>query len=217
VDKVNVLSAMNEFMMQEFSRRTVVGLKQYTLFNLLLPAFQSFLEINVSKEVEKDRLVISCAAAAQRAGRKPDDTDSKRLLQQAREIDRTFLQRASFFPISIDISYGEIEEFRRARFDQLLEASHGLLAQWEAVPRFRLAVAGLYTQEQFKDRLREILRLYGMETKMLSRSVKIPQALAIARDSLAETVYSVMEDAAEDLAREFANRTFRRISRSGEM
>ena len=50
-------------MMEAFSQRTVEGLKGYTLFRLALPAFQSFLDINVGKEVEKDRVVISRAAS----------------------------------------------------------------------------------------------------------------------------------------------------------
>lgn len=198
-------------MMQEFSTRTAARLGDYTLFRLLLPAFRAFLDINVRKEIEKDRLVIACAAAAQRAGRAPQEADIQRLLQQARETDRRFLQQAAVFPVSIHIEYRDIEQFRRRRIERLLELAGRLLAQWEATPRFRAAVASLYAPDEFRARLREILELYSAETKMLSRSVRIPQLFHFARDSLSETVHTVMAGVAEGLAGELTGKVYRRL------
>ena len=197
-------------MMQEFSTRTAARLGDYTLFRLLLPAFRAFLDINVRKEIEKDRLVIVRAAAAQRAGSAPQEADIQRLLQQAREIDRQFLQQAAVFPVSIHIEYRDIEQFRRRRIERLLELAGRLLAQWEVTPRFRAAVAGLYAPDEFRALLREILELYSAETKMLSRSVHIPQIFNFARDSLSETVHTVMVSVAQGLAGELTHKVYRR-------
>jgi hypothetical protein len=208
VDKVRLLSAMSGAMMQEFSARTAARLADYTLFKLLLPVFRAFLDINVRKEIEKDRLVIACAA--QRAGSAPTEADIQRLLQQARAIDQKFLQQAAVFPVSIHIEYRDIEQIRRRRIERLLEAAGGLFAQWAQTPRFRAAVAQLYSRAEFESLLREILELYSVETKMLSRSVNIPQIFHIARDSLSDTVHTVMVSVAQGLAGELTRKVYRR-------
>ena len=210
MDKVRVLCAMSAAMMQEFSNRTAARLGDHTLFRLLLPAFRSFLDINVRKEIEKDRLVIQHAAAAHRAGCAPQESDIQQLLQQAREIDQKFLQQAAVFPVNIHIEYRDIEQFRRRRIERLLEMSGRLFAQWEVTPRFRAALAGLYTSVEFRARLLEILELYASETKMLSRSVHIPQIFHFARDSLSETVHTVMVGVARGLADELTRQAYRR-------
>lgn len=196
-------------MMQEFSTRTAVRLGDYTLFKLLLPAFRAFLDINVRKEIEKDRLVI-LRAAARHAGGAPQEADIQRLLQQAREIDQRFLQQAAVFPVNIHIEYRDIEQYRRRRIERLLELAGRLLAQWEMTPRFRAAVAQLYSRAEFESLLRDILELYSAETKMLSRSVHIPQIFNFARDSLSETVHTVMVSVAKGLAGELTRKVYRR-------
>jgi hypothetical protein len=211
VDKVRVLCAMSGTMMQEFSTRTAARLGDHTLFRLLLPAFRAFLDINVRKEIEKDRLVILRAAAALHAGGAPQEADIQRLLQQAREIDQKFLQQAAVFPVNIHIEYRDIEQFRRRRIERQLELAGRLFAQWELTPRFRAAVAGCYAPGEFRARLREILELYSSETKMLSRSVHIPQIFNFARDSLSETVHGVMVTVAESLAGELTHKVYRRV------
>lgn len=210
MNKVRVLCAIDRHMMQEFSRRTAEGLKDHVLFRLLLPAFQSFLDINVRKEVEKDLLVIASAAAAHGAGRAPDASDTLRLLQQARDIDRAFLRQAALSPIAISIQYGDIEQIRQRRIQRLLDLAHRLFVQWENTPRLRMAIAGIYDREQFRAALREIFHLYGLETKMLSNSVRIPRVFSPAREKLAQTIYSVMETAAEELASELTRQVYRR-------
>jgi hypothetical protein len=202
---------MSGAMMQEFSARTATRLGDYTLFRLLLPAFRAFLDINVRKEIEKDRLVILRAATAQRTGSVPQETDIQKLLQQAREIDQQFLQQAAVFPVSIHIEYRDIEQFRRRRIERLLELAGCLLTQWEVTPRFRTTVASLYTPDAFRALLREILELYSAETKMLSHSVHIPQVFNFARDSLTETVHTVMVSVAKGLAGELTHKVYRRV------
>jgi hypothetical protein len=202
---------MSGAMMQEFSTRTAAGLGDYTLFRLLLPAFRTFLDINVRKEIEKDRLVILRAATAQRAGSTPQEADIQQLLQQAREIDQKFLQQAAVFPVSIHIEYRDIEQFRRRRIERLLELAGRLLMQWGVTPRFRAAVASLYTPDEFRALLREILELYSTETKMLSHSVHIPRIFSHARDSLSETVHTVMVSVAKGLADELTHKVYRRV------
>jgi hypothetical protein len=210
VDKIRVLCAMSGATMKEFSTRTAVRLGDYTLFRLMLPPFQAFLDINVGKEVEKNRLVIRRAGFAQRARRTPQESDIRWLLQQARDIDRTFLQQAVPFPINIHIEYRDIDRLRTRRIERLLELAGQLLSEWEVTPRFRTAVARLYSRAEFESLVREILELYCTETRMLSHSVHLPRIFDSTRDSLAETVYSVMVTVARELAGELTDTVYRR-------
>ena len=205
-----MLCAMDRHMMQAFSQRTAAGLARHSLFGLLLSAFQSFLDINVRKEVEKDRRVLAAAAAALKAGKTPDATDAQRLLVEAREIDQAFLRQAAIFPVAINIHYGDIEPTRLKRIERLLDLSTRLLSAWQTTPRFRAAAAKTYTREQFELALREMLHLYALETKMLSNSVRIPNLFALARDKLTGTIYSEMESIAVELAQELTRKVYRR-------
>jgi hypothetical protein len=202
---------MDTAMMREFSARTIRRLESHTLFGLLLPVFRSFFEINVRKEIEKDRLAILHAAATWRAGGAPGPADVEALLQQAREIDQRFLRDAAVFPVNIRIEYRDIDSFRRRRVEMLLAASHALFARWQATPRFRAAVAAQYKRGEFEALLREIMQLYGAETRALSRSVRIPSIFNLARDSISDTVNSVMTGVATDLAGELTRKVYRRV------
>jgi hypothetical protein len=203
---------MNRYMMHEFSRRTTEDLAKSKLFRHVLPAFHSFLDLNVKKEVDKDRLAIFAAAASQSAGESPGDVDIGALLESARAIDEVFFRQATLFPISINLRYEDLEPIRRSRIELLVVTAYRVLAQWEETPRFRGAVVTVYSEEQFRALLREILILYGMETRLLSNSVRVPFVVARARNTLAGIIHAAMEDAAEQLAGELARDVYRRIS-----
>jgi len=203
---------MNRIMMEAFSQRTVEGLKAYTLFRLALPPFQSFLDINVGKEVEKDRMVIIQAARLQKTGTAPGPDHVDTLLQEARKIDQTFVRKAVLFPVDIQIQYQDIEHYRQQRIELLLQTSCRILIQWQDVSSFRAAVNALYSEAQFRDLLHDMLSLYAMETRMLSRSVRIPHLLTLARDAVTQTITSVMEPEAEALAKSLAHTVYRRNS-----
>lgn len=197
-------------MMEAFSWRTVTGLKAHTLFRLALPPFKAFLDINVGKEVEKDRMVIVQADKLLQSGVSPDPDHVAALLQKAREIDQTFVRKATMFPIDIQIRYQDIEHYRQQRIELLLQTGYRILSQWQNRQTFRAVVHELYSQAQFRELLHEILRLYAMETRMLSRSVRIPHLLSLARDSVTQTITRVMEQEAAALARSLAHTVYRR-------
>ena len=203
---------MNRYMLQAFSRRTVEGLKSHTLFRLALPPFQSFLDINLSKEVEKDRSVIARAFELHQSTTQPGPDQVAALLQEARKIDQTFLRKATVFPIDIQIQYQDIEQYRQQRIELLLQTSYRIFNQWQKVNSFRKAIYGLYSEKQFQDLLHNLLRLYAMETRMLSRSVRLPSLLSLARDSVTQTITEVMQQTAEVLARSLARAVYRRNS-----
>lgn len=212
MNRANLLCAMNRVMMEAFSQRTVEGLKGHTLFRLALPPFQSFLDINVAKEVEKDRRVIVQAARLHQSGAMPEPDHVATLLHEAREIDKTFVRKAAVFPIEIQIQYQDIEHYRKQRIELLLQSSYRILARWHVVRSFRATVNELYSEAQFRELLHGLLRLYAMETRMLSRSVHIPRLLSLARDTVMQTITKVMQQEAEALAKSLAQTVHRRSS-----
>jgi len=70
----------------------------------------------------------------------------------------------------------------------------------------------LYNEAQFRDLLHDILRLYATETRMLSRSVRIPHLLTVARNAVTQTVGNVMEQEAGALAKSLTHTVYRRRS-----
>jgi len=215
VNKAGLLCNMNQFMMEEFSRRTITGLQQHTLFKLMLPAFNSFLEMNVRKEVEKDRQVILRAAALYQSGTTPTDEDVRGLLQQAKAIDQDFLRQISVFPITVNIDYAGIEKVRQQRVQRLLNESHRILTQWASTAQLTAAIAALYDRDEFNVILYDILNLYSHETRLLSHSVRIPSLLFVARDALTQKVSATMQTVAKSLAKEMSGRLYRRAAQAG--
>jgi hypothetical protein len=212
MDKANLLCAMDRYMLEEFSRRTTQGLKQHTLFRLMLGPLRSFLEVNVQKEVEKDRHVILHAASLVQAEKFPTQQDTQHLLNLARDVDRAFLQQTEGLPLEITIDYRDIDPLRQQRIQILLTESHQLFRQWQSMTRLRNALAMLYDAPQFAKLLFDILHLYSLETKLLSHAVRLPGIIAFARESLTQTLYIVMESVARQLSQELAGRVFRQTT-----
>ncbi len=210
MNRVELLCVMDRFMMEAFSKRTVAGLSQHTLFRLALPPFQSFLDINVRKEIEKDKLIIATASSLGQDRSGPGPEDVACLLKKAREIDESFVRKAAIFPINIRIQYQDIEHYRRERIEIMLDASWRILQQWQGRRAFRAVVSELYSEEQFKSLIHEILSLYAMETRMLSRSIKMPRLFSVGRDALTQTISRVMEQEAQSLTGSLTSRVFRR-------
>ena len=129
MDKSRVLYAMNAYLMREFSERTISGLRKHSLFKLILPAFKSFLEINLDKEIEKHREVITIASEALKQGRTPSGADTERLLKKSSEIDQAFLHKAAALSSAIDIHYREINPIRRRRIEYLIDTNYRILGE----------------------------------------------------------------------------------------
>lgn len=208
MDKTNILCASGTYVMTEFSKRTVERLKHNKLFRLMLPAFTSFLKINVDKEIEKDKQIILRARSLVAEDKVPAEQDTEGLLHEFREIDQRFLREISNLASSIVIHYKDIEQYRRRRIAKTLELSYRILNHWNRGMGFRTAVASSYSRPEFDSLMRDIFDLYIKETRMLSESVKIPGKLRFARDALIRKVDSAMETVAAELTQEIAQRMF---------
>jgi len=158
---------------------------------LALPALEPFLAENVAKEVRKDALVI------RRAGEAPAPGTAREILAAARAIDREFLERIGAFPVRIEIPYERIEPLRLRRIELGLDTARRILDAWRQGRRLRAAFA----HGELERRLFEMLRLYAEETRVLSRSVRLPPILERLRERVAERVHDAMLGAARSLVR----------------
>ena len=208
MSKAERLCAFDRYMIEQLSERTLDGLNSHKLFKVLLPSFRSFLELNVRKEVQKDAIVIRRAAAAQDQGEPPDPGIVEDLLAEARKVDDEFSQQIASFPIHLDIQYGDIDTTRETRFRLLLEESYLLLARWNHFTGFRDAVRDLYSHAEFEALICYILQLYTVETRKLNHSIKTSLPLKFAKETVANTIDSIMGEEADRLGKELARRVY---------
>ena len=210
MDRVRVLAELDRRILETYSRRTTQALRAALPLRLALPHLEPLLARNVAKEVRKDALVIRRAGEARAAGAPPGEDAVDALLAQGRAIDGDFLARVGRFPIGVVVRYDEILPLRRQRVGQLLGAAYRILDAWRAGRGLREALRDCYAPEELESLLGGILRLYAMETRALSRAVRLPALLRPAQDSIGRRLYEIMDAQSARLARDAARGAFRR-------
>ncbi len=203
------LTVCNRQLLEDYSRRTTAALRQALPLRLALPRLEPFLAENVAKEVDKNAKVIALVAAAVAAGRRIDEETLRGLLAEHRQVDRNFLDRVGDFPVGIVIRYEEIEPVRRRRIALLAATVETILHAWRGQRRLRAALCAAYPSPQLERPVHELLRLYALETQLLSRSLRLPALLVPLREKLAQSLYGVMNEQAQHAARDAARVVYR--------
>jgi len=209
MDRVRVLAELDRRILETYSRRTTQALRGALPLRLALPHLEPLLARNVAKEVRKDALVIRCAGEALAAGARPGQDALEQLLAQGRAIDGDFLARVGKFPIGIVVRYDEILPLRRQRIERLLDAAYRILDAWRVGRRLREALRTCYAHAELESLLAGMLRLYAMETRALSRAVRLPALLRPAQDSIGQRLFAIMDAEATRLARDAARAAYR--------
>jgi hypothetical protein len=190
MNKVGILCEKDNAMLHEFSKRALKRVTGQALSSLSLPFVSSYMEANVMKEADKDRIVIENASAVYQAGKQSVDLDVDAVFENTKTVDRAF------------------EGIRKQRIRCLSTAVHDLLGSWEDAAGFEDAVRRAFTRQRFKDVMTEVLRLYNLETKMLSGSIKFFHPFSSAINFLAEAVFTAMEEASAGLVDECAGKIY---------
>ena len=209
-DRTHALIALNGKMLAAYSRRTIGVLRGSLPLRLALPHLERVLVLNVDKEVRKDALVIRRAAQALNAGSPPGREAVQELLEATKGIDREFLEGLGAFPVRILIRYEEIAPVRARRIELLLGAAYRILAAWREESPFRAALRAAYAKPDFERMLHEMLQRYAVETRALSRSVRLPAVLTPVQERIAQNLFDVMDETGRRLARELARTVYRR-------
>ncbi|HKI64801.1 MAG TPA: hypothetical protein VKA16_09285 [Burkholderiales bacterium] len=209
MDRVRVLAELDRRILEAYSRRTTQALRATLPLRLALPHLEPLLARNVAKEVRKDALVIRCAGDALAAGAPPGQGALDELLAQGRAIDGDFLARVGRVPIGIVVRYDEILPLRRQRIERLLDAAYRILDAWRVGRGLHEALRACYAQLELESLLAGVLRLYAMETRALSRAVRLPALLRPAQDAIGQRLFGIMDTEAARLARDAARGAYR--------
>lgn len=208
MDRVRVLAELDRRILEAYSRRTTQALRAALPLRIALPHLEPLLARNVEKEVRKDALALRCAGEAFAAGTRAGPDAVARLLEQGREIDAEFLARAAGFPVGIVLRYDEILPLRRQRIERLLDAAGRILEAWRG-RGLREALRASYPPPALEAPIAAILRLFAMETRALSRAVKLPALLRPAQDAIGQRLFAIMDAEGARLARDAARSVYR--------
>ncbi len=206
MDRVRILCERDREMLEEFSRRSLRGVHIKSKLSAVLSFFSSYLEGNVRKEVEKDRLIIEESAAAFEAGRPACDIDLEDVFEKTKTIDKHFLDNLIVPSFTISVHYGDFADIRIRRIWRIARSVYDILSEWPETASFSEAIRNAYTEKEFKDILSEILHLYNLETRTLGESIRSPFHSAIT--AYCEALYKAMEEATEDLAETCSRKLF---------
>ncbi len=212
MDKVGILCEKDRVMMHEFSRLSLDHAGGRSLVSVTLSFFSSYLEANVDKEVNKDKLIIEEAAAAFEAGRPSCDLDLEAIFEKTKKVDKAFLNSLMIPSFALSVRYSDFADIRIQRIWRISRTVYALLEKWRDGTSFDDAVRAAYSGKEFRDILVEILHLYNLETRMLGEAIRSPFHKAIS--AYLETLFHAMEEAKEELSSNYIDKIFGVISRS---
>lgn len=210
LDRTDALVALNRKILEAYSRRTTNALRAALPLRIALPHIEPVLARNVAKEIQKDALVIRGAGEALVAGSPPNGEALRSLLDATKDIDRAFLMQVGSLPIKIVVPYDEIMPVRMKRIERLSGAAYQVLDAWQLTSGVRAAMQASYPRAELERLLFDLLQLYALETRILSRSVRLPALLAPVRERIAQSLHGIMNDTAKRLAAELAGVVYRR-------
>jgi hypothetical protein len=208
VNRVDVLCGNDREMMFEFSRLCVRRLNNHLPLRIFLSVFQHFLDANVLKEIEKDRLIIEYAAAAFEKGEGREDSDVNEIFEMTKKVDDEFVRKLTPALLSIEIRYKDFEEIRKRRIKALLNMTFDLLKNWQDEIPCAEVVKSTFPEKSFKEVLGQILHLYNLETRMLSNSISFHGPAGRIKDLFAEKLFATMEKTAGEIAVEYTRRIY---------
>ena len=208
MNNVEILCARDQAMLSEFSRRALAHIIGRPFSALQLPFVTNYLEANVLKEAEKDRIIIEYAASACMAGACAKDLDVDLIFEKTKAVDSDFVRKLSIPSFAVSVRYQDIAGIRKKRILCVSKAVMDILQGWSDQITFEARMRQAYSDLDFRKVLLEILRLYNEETMKLSGSITILHPFNMAINLFAETLFESMELAAEELTENCAARLY---------
>ena len=206
MDKVGILCEKDSIMMHEFSRLSLDRIKGHSLLSVAISFFSSYMEANVRKEVEKDRLIIKEAAAAFEAGRPACDLDLEDIFEKTKKVDKEFLDNLMIPSFSFSVRYSDFADIRIQRIWRISRSVYALLGKWPDGAPFADAAKKAYAGKTFKELIVEILHLYNLETRMLGDAIRSPFHKAIS--AYVEALFQAMEETTEEMASDYTKKIY---------
>jgi hypothetical protein len=194
MDTTEILCERNQSLLLEFSKRTVDRILSRPWILVPRAVIRAYMDANVRKESEKDRLIIEKTALAVISGIDPDDVDIDALFEETKIVDRKFMHSLIAQPFSLRVSFDSIAHVRKQRIRLLTNSVHSLLQGWNDSTSLEQRVKQSFPEQEFRQRLTEDLHLYNLETRIVSKSLRFPSLLNPAVRRLSEALFEIMED-----------------------
>jgi hypothetical protein len=207
MDKANILCEKDEALLREFSRRVVRRVTGRAV-PFRLPFLGDYIDANVMKEVEKDRIVIRRASEVFHAGRGVSDMDREALFEETKAVDRTFVRHLRIPVFSLTVRYEDFADIRKKRIRLLADEVHTVLRTWDDAAALEETLRAAYSPDRFKESLTEILHLYNLETRILSRSVRFLPPFHGVMAKFADVLFHTMEAESRELVEDYANKIY---------
>jgi len=200
MDKIAELCSRDKDFLYKFSELTLKRLSGTSHLVGPLQIFQRVLDINVLKEVAKDRLIIEYASAVLHRGGEIGSAYVDEVFEKTKDVDREYIRKLSIPLVSIEVRYEDIMDIRKQRIGCLSRAVCSLLSAWDDSEPFEDAVKTTFSAGRFQETIGEILHLYNLETMKLNSSIKLPFPLRKAMKSFTEALFEAMEESAKEVA-----------------
>ncbi len=208
MDRVAILCEKDKDLLYSFSRQSLSLAGQHSLVLSSLPFFSVYLDANVKKEVEKDRIIIELAAEKYNEGKPACDLDLEGIFEKTKQVDKAFLNSLTIPALSFHLRYSDFADIRIQRIWLISKTVYALLSNWPESRSFIDAARTAYTGTKFKERLVDILHLYNEETKVLSNSLHLFGPLNKVVSSCAEVMYEAMEKITGDITDTFTKKIY---------
>lgn len=200
MDKVAELCARDKDVLYKFSNLTLKRLRGISHLVRPLKIFQQHMDINVVKEVEKDRLIVEYACSVFHLGGEIGPTYVEEVFEKTKDVDREYLRKMSLPLLSIELRYEDIADIRKQRIGCLSQAVHNLLSWWDDSGSFEEAVKTTFSARRFQETISDILHLYSLETLKLTGSIKLIPPLRKVMNSFSEALFKAMEESIKEVA-----------------
>jgi len=209
VNKVEVLCDRDRAMLTAFSKRALAQLTGRSFNALSLPFVAEYMNANVTKEVEKDRIIIEHAITAFKTGASVYKPDVDDIFEMTKTVDRTFVKGLMIPSLMIKVRHEDLADIRKKRISRLSEVVFTLMKNWEDALSFETGIRRSYSEEEFKATMTDMLHLYNQETRTLGSSISFPKPFNTAIRFFAGPLFEAMETAAQELTAECATKIFR--------
>ena len=209
MDNVGILCNKDNDFLHDYSRRCIERLTCHSLLSAPFPFLSNYLEGNIKKESDKDRLIIEHAAMTLAGGKEPGDVDIEEIFEKTKVVDEAFVRHLLIPSFSIHVRYEDIADIRKKRIAILSKAAGDVLQAWGNASSFSAVVRSTYSEAQFRKIIQDILHLYNLETRKLTGSLKLFSPFNRAINLFAESMFETMETVAAAMTEEYTAKLFR--------
>lgn len=206
--RVDVICDKSRNLLHEYSRLSLDRTSGHSFVFVSRSLFGKYVDANVKKEIEKDRLIIRMAAGAFHAGLDVRDLDLEDMFEKTKRVDREFLDNLLIPSFTLSLRYSDFSDIRIQRIYRVSMMVYALLKNWPDGASIADAVRNTYTEKEFKKNITEILHLYNIETRILSKSVRRFTPFSKSVTAHLESLFHAMEETKDDIADRYTKRIF---------